>query len=479
MMKNRFLAAILAAVMAVSAAALSGCGKKEKDAVPTLTWYVPGDKQSDQQSVMEKVNEITTKKIGAKIDLQFIDTGSFNEKMRMNMAAGDPFDLCFTGFVNQYSNAVSNEGLLDITDMISKEAPELYDALPEYAWEFARVGGRVYAVPNLQIFALPVGLTVQTRYADKYKFDFDSVKCAKDIEPFLKMVKEGEGKSVIPFRNNWGIGLFYEGKYEAINSSVAIRTDADASSHEVFFIYDTPEWKEGVLTFRDWLKKGYIREDIVGLSDDTLDYSQGKYAVACEGYKPGVLAEVKNTIGQDVRYVGWNKPYMFRDGGAKTMIAVGRNAKNPEKAVKFISLLNSDKELYNLICFGIEGKHYTFNDEKKVVLTQNSGYTPNASWKFGNQFNALIMEGQDDDVWEQTEKQNNEAMLSPLIGFTLDMTPIKNEISAVSAVQSAYVLYNYTEESWEKHRKKLEEAGSEKIKKEIQRQVDEFFKNKK
>ena len=70
-------------------------------------------------------------------------------------------------------------------------------------------------------------------------------------------------------------------------------------------------------------------------------------------------------------------------------------------------------------------------------------------------------------------------MLSPLIGFTLDMTPIKNEISAVSAVQSGYVLYNYTEESWEKHRKKLEEAGSEKIKKEIQRQVDEFFKNKK
>ena len=476
-MKKKVLSSILALVMLVSLAAFTGCGKKaSKDSVPTLTWYVPGDKQSDIESVISKVNEITEKKIGAKINLQFVDTGSFSEKMRMNMAAGDPFDLCFTGFVNPYNSAVSNEGLLDITDIIAKEAPELYDALPEYAWEFARNNDRIYAVPNLQIFALPVGFTVQKRYADKYDFDFGSVKCAKDIEPFLEMVKNGEGKNVIPFRNNWGVGLFYEGKYEVIQSSVAIRTDG--SSNEVFFIYDTPEWKEGVLTFRDWLKKGYIRQDIVGLSDDTLDYSQGKYAVACEGYKPGVLAEVKNTIGQDVEYVAWNKPYMFRDGGAKTMIAVGRNSKNPEKAVKFISLLNTDKELYNLICFGIEGKHYTLNNENKVVLTQNSGYAPNASWKFGNQFNALVMEGQEDNVWEQTEKQNNEAVLSPLIGFNLDITPIKNEISAVSAVSSSYVLYNYTEESWEKHRKKLEDAGSEKIKKEIQRQVDEFMKNK-
>ena len=477
-MKKRIFAVILALIMCVAATALTGCdSKKASGDIPTLVWYVPGDKQPDMDAVMAKVNEIVETKIGAKLELQFIDTGSFNERMNMTMASGDDFDLCFTGFVNPYAKAVQNEGLLDITDLITEQAPELYDALPEYAWEFARTDDRIYAVPNLQIFALPVGFTVQKQYADKYEFDFSTVKKAKDIEPFLKMVKEGEGSSVIPFRNNWGIGLFYEGIYELISSNVAIK--CDGSSSEVFFIYDTPEWKEGVLTFKDWLQKGYIREDIVGLGDDSMDYNMGKYAVACEGYKPGVLAEVKNTINRDVEYISWNTPYMFKDGGARTMIAVGRNSKNPEKAVKLISLLNTDKELYNLICFGIEGKHYEINDNNKVELIPNSGYSPNASWKFGNQFNALVMEGQEDDVWEQTEKQNDEARLSPLIGFTLDTTPIKNEISAVSAVSSGYVLYNYTEESWEKHRKKLVEAGSEIIKEEIQRQVDEFFKNKK
>ena len=71
------------------------------------------------------------------------------------------------------------------------------------------------------------------------------------------------------------------------------------------------------------------------------------------------------------------------------MIGISRTSKNPEKAFKFIELVNTDKDLYNLICFGIEGKHYNLDENGRVVFNDQGGYIPKACWKFGNQFNAL------------------------------------------------------------------------------------------
>ena len=55
------------------------------------------------------------------------------------------------------------------------------------------------------------------------------------------------------------------------------------------------------------------------------------------------------------------------------MIGIGKNSKNPEKALKFIELINTNEELYNLICFGIEGKHYYLDENKQVEYIDNSG----------------------------------------------------------------------------------------------------------
>ncbi len=425
-MIKRLLSLVLVLVMLAS---LAGCGKDEQSGadgdIPTLTWYVPGDKQADIAAVMEKVNEITVPKIGAKLNLEFIDTNAFSEKMTMNMASGNDFDLCFVGWVNSYVNAVTKGGLMDMTELL-KTTPDLVESLPDYVWDSARIEGKIYGVPNFQTFALPMGIVVMKEVADKYDFDFSKVHSLDDLEPFLEMVKKGEPDK-IPFRYNWGSEMYTYGAWEEVGSSrVAIK--CDGSSSEVKLLADTEEQKHAWEKTKEWYDKGYIREDIVGLGDDTMDYRAGRYVVSCEGWKPGVESDVENDIGQDVIVVRLSEPYMKMDGGIKTMIAIGANAKNPEKAMKFIELVNTDKELYNLIGFGIEGKHYTLNSDGKVEYIEGSGYTPKMQWKFGNQFNALLLNGQEDGIWEETQKVNDEAVKSPLIGFSLNTDKITNEL---------------------------------------------------
>ena len=484
-MKRR-ICLVLAVVIALGCLTFSGCNKKNgrsEAEIATLTWLLPGDQQPDIASVTEKINEVTREKIGAEVEFQYIDTGAYTERMKMNMASGMDFDLCFTGYVNPYLDAVNKEGLLNITQLIEENAPNLKAALPDYAWEIAKVDGEIYAVPNLQIMAPQESLIIFKDIADKYDFDFSTVKEMEDLAPYLEMVKNGEsGNGIFPYNaNRSGVNFWIHNTYEDIRSGVVIRTDG--SSKEVELIWDTPEYQKGVKTLYEWFTKGYIRSDALAAGDDTQDFLAGRFATGTAGWKPGAEEQSKEKYKRDLMLIKMQEPYLKKSNCLAAMTGIGLNSKNPEKAIKLIELVNTDKDLYNLICFGIEGKHYELNEDGKVKKIEDSGYNPNADWKFGNQFNAFLLEGQDGGLWEETAELNLLAKQSPLLGFVLDTTQIKTEISQVSAVNSEYarIIANGAKdpaEYMDEFRAKLETAGIQRLKEEIQKQVDEYWSTK-
>ncbi len=188
-MKKELTSVILAAAIL---AALPGCTAKKENGGESegdvLTWYVPGGKQVDMQSVMDAANAITEPAIGAKIDLRMIDSGSYSEKMQMMMASGEVFDLMFTGYVNNYNQAVKRGGLMDITDMIDKYAPKLKDEISPLAFEQAYIDGKIYAVPNYQTMSLKPAIAVRKDLADEFGLDESKIKTINDMEPFMEWV---------------------------------------------------------------------------------------------------------------------------------------------------------------------------------------------------------------------------------------------------------------------------------------------------
>ena len=65
---------------------------------------------------------------------------------------GDTFDLCFVGYLNPYANMIEHGGLMPINEYLDN-APELTGSLPDYALSAIDFGGKIYAFPNMQIFA--------------------------------------------------------------------------------------------------------------------------------------------------------------------------------------------------------------------------------------------------------------------------------------------------------------------------------------
>ena len=73
------------ATLGSATAMLTSCGNDAGN--DKLTWYVMGEKPVDHDMVMAKANEIIEAEIGMELDLQYIDTASYEEKMKLKMAA--------------------------------------------------------------------------------------------------------------------------------------------------------------------------------------------------------------------------------------------------------------------------------------------------------------------------------------------------------------------------------------------------------
>ncbi len=480
-MKKKIISIMLLSTMFATMA--TGC-KKNQSAdgdIPTLKVYMANmaGRIDDLQLVNDKANEILADKIGAKMELVFIDSGAYTEKMNMKLASNEEFDLCFTSsWLNPYDKAVKNGSYYEITDLINENCPDLWDTMEDYWWEGARIDGKLYAVPNQQIIGTIPALTLNKKWVDKYNLDVDSIKEIEDIEPFLAKIKENE-PDVYPYRPQGPIGI----KYPTIVSCVSLDA-SDTENYKAVFKWDEPGYEDALKKVREWFQKGYIRQDIASCIDDSSDFKANKYVITHTGWKPGFEKSQSVQLGGEHIAILLNDHAEIQASGATgTMWAISANTKHPVESIKLINELQTNTELFNLICFGIEGKHYEWVDEEHIKQNEESGYYLNQAWAIGNQFNAYILEGQDADVWEQTKKINAEAVPSRLYGFAFDTSKVQMELSQCETVESEFKnIFNGSTDYAKvlpQYKERMMKAGAQNILDEVQRQLDEYAKTQK
>ena len=456
--------------------------KKEADTGDvTLKWYIPLNKQTDLELVNEEVNKITTEKLGIKIDMVIIDNAAYTERMNMNMAASDDYDICWIGYLNTFVNAVSKGGLMKIDEFLEK-APALKEAIPEYLWGQSKYKGDTYIVPNVQTGVDRSALYFRQDLIEKYNFDITKITKTEDVEPFLQIILENE-PDVIPFCVGSGVAslrsLDEEMKLTGEPLVVAVK-DETTGKFTAMDGLEVADTYSRAKKLNEWYEKGYIRKDVATHTDDATDMRAGKYACWVSSWKPGGVIENETKYGYDIECTFVSPAFRSPNSASGSALAIGKDSKHPQEAIKFIELLHTDKELYNLICYGIEGMHYNKIEENRIELIKDSGYSPNANWKFGTVFNAYLLPGQEDDVWEQTKIANETAKTNGLESFLFDNSQVKNIITNLNNVVQEYKVvrqgWRNPDEYWAEFKQKLYDNGFQKYIDEYQRQLDEYLK---
>ena len=257
---------------------------------------------------------------------------------------------------------------LPLDDLIAKYAPDVLKNIPAGGWDAAKVQGKIYAVPNYQIWAKTDVIFPLKEIADKYALDTANVKGYEDITGFLEKVKAGE-PNLIPFENSknglFGNLMLHYGFDEFAGRNVPGAVKFEDGSLKVTNQFESAEYKSFVGLMQEWNKKGFFRADVATLGDSSPDRKLAKLAVLSGGtVKPGGEAEGKAITGKDMLQLPLSKAVLTTNGIIAAMTGISKSSKNPERAMMFLNLVNTDKTLYNLIAHGIEGKNYKKVDDR-------------------------------------------------------------------------------------------------------------------
>lgn len=504
---NKWMALGLAGLLA--AGGLAGCGTdkgepagtsnasassgKEAGETVALKWYLAGSgPQADVETVQKAVNEYLLDTYDMNIDLQIIatDYANYPQKMQMVISSGEEYDICWTSnWNNNYYDNVNKNAFVPMDDLLKENAPELLESMDTSIWDAVKVKGNIYGVPSQQIFPKQNYVVIVKEYADKYGLDVSKVQNLSDLEEFFKAVKK-DNPDMYPFAassnglmGKHNVALGFE-SIVSVNIPGAIKIgDSDLKAINQF---ESDEVKEFYEMMYRWSQEGLVRKDAVTVSDNAVpDMKAGKHIAAINAtYKPGVeTIESANFGNKEVVFATLSEPYLATENLVSSLNAISQTSKNPEVAMKFLNLVNTDKTLFNMLCFGIEGTHYTLNEDGTAKTDDAKGYNPNVDWMMGNQFNGLLREGQESDLWEKTKELNVSAVESKALGFAFDSTTVTNEIASVSAVYDQYGKALETggvdpATVLPEFQQKLKTAGADKIIEEMQRQLDEWKASK-
>ena len=165
--------------------------------------------------------------------------------------------------------------------------------------------------------------------------------------------------------------------------------------------------------------------------------------------------------------------------------SVGAHSKNPERALMAYDLIRNDKEIYQLLNFGMEGVHYEIKDGKRVLP---AGYDEARDAFYSDFWGGRVdrFEIPSDTVWDGISTLYDEydgyKKPYPYGRFIFDKSQIDAELTAISQVTGELgpaILWGKAGDpakAVEEFRAKLKAAGYDKAIEEIQRQLDEFKK---
>lgn len=499
-MKNVKIASIILASVSV-VSAMSGCGqKKEGDDAQgkvTLRYVMTGPgKQEDSDEVWMAFNEKLHEHL-PNIDVEFevFPMSEYKQQFMLMQTSDEQIDI-----VNMYGltfpTEVENGTLAPLDDLLEKYGADVNAALPEWLWEYMKIDGVQYGIPSYQMLSTFNSYAFQQEQADKY-LDKEALKKAlyssnhitdevyKILEDYMQKLKDN-GELYLGI-NQWKP----EKGYESILSNYTI--DIDDPECKVMYKFRREDIKKDYERQAQWYKKGFIREDSLSANDSANKQgTKDGYVIWTEQYTPWLEENLEKSYGMDIELIPLTEKYYISKDNVASGTGIMAASKHKKEAMQVLNLLQSDRELYNLLVFGIEGKHYNKISDTRIETPYTSGQGSMNDkygiykWIVGNTSLAYDTQNEHEGYskWWQ-EDVNSSTWRSRLIGFIPDTTAIADKIDQINAIKGEYMasLTSGSLDNWEQvydeWMQKIEAAGNSEVEAELQKQIDEFLKSNK
>lgn len=474
--------------------------------------------QEDTEKVMAAFNEMLQEYVpNTTVELTPVLTKEYKDTFNRMLATGEPVDLAWVGYttnlnqdmidgnlmplddlLNEYGQGIIEELGTDVLDMHRFSDGELYYT---FSWQglFANKTGFMFPKEFVELVekTYPNWLEDTRKAVDYYwneETTVDTLNLVLDqLEKYYEVLKANNkiygGHNAFSQFEQFG---FFDAN-EVYITGIKLNYDVCVlHGDETFTVVDIE--KAGFRTayyerMAEWYEKGYIPENI--LTGSFKQVTNGEWDESCAVVHHHNLkneSELKQyEASKGVELVGVEIQRKGSIGlGSATGMAIPYCADEPERAMMVLNALYTVPELYQLFVYGIEGEHYTYNDDgtiNHVGLNNSTSPYGLANWFIGTCKNSLPESAAKISYYDELIEAEKDAYENPFVNFVFDETPVSDAVAALKAIIKEYrdaLLVGAPESDWEALQKEYiaarEEAGVDRVIEEFQRQLDEYIK---
>lgn len=386
-MKNRFCITVLSVFIVL----FVSC-KKEKESAEPITFSFFSIDLMEYMSFDDLVAKKITEKTGVTLDLQY-NHSDYNEAFELMIANNEYPDLIFAK--SQLNKLIEAGAVIPLDDYIEKFGPNIKSL---YGNQLVKLK---YTIDDPSIYCLgtydiknlvtETSGNIQVQHAVLKEFGYPRIRTLDDLENALLTYKalypeinghKTLGLSLLCDSWFWYLGLSNPGGY-VIGRQDDGQWFVNQDTLEAEYKFLNPEMK----IFYKWLNKIY-QEDL--LDPESFTQSEEVWKNKCRGgyvlatsFPLWGLKDIKTKLSsydmEDRTFAylpvtaGENyldpslKDYGFSGGWG---IAISKNCKDVEKAVKFLDYICSE-ECQKMLNWGIEGITYSVDEKGKMHMFKN------------------------------------------------------------------------------------------------------------
>ncbi|MGL5021614.1 MAG: extracellular solute-binding protein [Mycoplasmatales bacterium] len=413
-------------ILLVAILVLAGCGSG--DASKVITWQLVGTPPADEKIVEDSINSYLKDELGKDYTIDFIyfDYGTYNDKLKLKIQSGEEMDIFFTPeWALDYTKNSKEGRNVDLTDALNSSLADTHAAVDPSFWAGAEVDGKVYAVPtNKEIGVQTYGVFNQV-YVDKYGIDTEKINTEEEFVAVLRDIKLKE-PNLKPFLadigTHWALTL---GLDCAPGTQDQICFDPQEPEAGYRFVYDIPRYNEFMQRLNGYIKEGIVVTNTLELWDNkTTDF----FCSLQQGY-PGAETSWEKDWEKQLSSHPIQDPLVTTNSTRGSLNAISSTSKNIDESIDFLNLANTDPKIRNTMAYGVEGTHYTLEDDQvKISKTGVDNYSVGI-YEQGNYMIMKTTVGTDKNSWDLIKKANEEKINSPALGFVPDYKEFSDVIT--------------------------------------------------
>ena len=420
----------------------------------TVNMYLIGDTPNDWDRVLELANEYL-EPFNTSLNVTIMSWSDYQTMYSLVLAGGEQVDLIFTApWCYMYTEAAKGS-FYELTDeFIANNMPLTNKYQAAESWDETTISGKTIAVPSN--VASPMGKIVAIRQDLADKYGISELTTWEDYMNFCQTIAEQEtpqsGIYAMPASgNNSELWDVYRQQYD---------TFAAVSSGNVVMYYqydgEIPAKEDIKLVceldyFRDFAHDMKTLADAGAWSRSALtntvtdDDAFGNLQGASIAWNTSVftyMEQAEKTEGvQCTAYDITQDHLVGAEAYSNNDMAITAGSQNPERAAMVLDLMKFDTYLNKLLLLGIEGEHYSINEQNEYTELENStnyaAFSTSVSWaiKNGDLTEGGVPEREKaiTDAWEER------VVMNPTITFVFDDTNVKSYMSAVDSVLADYI----------------------------------------